>query len=199
LRVPLRDQGGFTLAEVMVVVTIMLVVMFAIYSVFDASVKLFSLGISRAEATGNARIALERMEREIRAAYPYDAGASPADNRLLATMDPTRVTFGNESGSEDRRIDPATEGISYYLSADGPPYTLQKTQGGGAAQAVVENVGTFEDGSPGLLFEYLRESNGVLAETAVEGEVEAVRITLAAEENGYRRQVSTVVALRNRA
>jgi hypothetical protein len=173
--------------------------MFAIYSVFDASVKLFSLGISRAEATGNARIALERMEREIRAAYPYDAGASPADNRLLATMDPTRVTFGNESGSEDRRIDPATEGISYYLSADGPPYTLQKTQGGGAAQAVVENVGTFEDGSPGLLFEYLRESNGVLAETAVEGEVEAVRITLAAEENGYRRQVSTVVALRNRA
>jgi prepilin-type N-terminal cleavage/methylation domain-containing protein len=198
VRESLSGEQGLTLAEVMVVMTIMLVVMFALYGIFDATLRIFSLGSDKVEATQNARLGLERMEREIRAAYPYDAGASPPDGQLLATMEPTRVAFGNDGGAGDRRIVPATEQISYSLSASGPPYTLQRTVGGGTTQAIVEGIGAFEDGTPGLLFEYLEESDGNLVQAGTEADVEMIRITLVAGENGHRQEVSTVVALRNR-
>ncbi len=68
----MREEGGFTLPEVLVATTLMVAVLFALYSIFDMSIRVYSFGNDKVEAVENARLGLERMEREIRAAYPYD-------------------------------------------------------------------------------------------------------------------------------
>src|SRR5215203_4405921 len=66
----LKEEKGFSLPEMLVTIVIMMVVFFALYSVFDMSVRIFSYGSNKVEAVESARLGLERMEREIRAAYP---------------------------------------------------------------------------------------------------------------------------------
>ena len=66
----MKEERGFTLPEMMVTIMIMMVVFFALYSIFDMSVRIFMFGNNKVEAVESARLGLERMEREIRAAYP---------------------------------------------------------------------------------------------------------------------------------
>jgi hypothetical protein len=54
-------------------------VLFALYAIFDVSVRAFGYGGDKLEAVGNTRLALGRMEREIRAAYPYDLTSNPQE------------------------------------------------------------------------------------------------------------------------
>jgi prepilin-type N-terminal cleavage/methylation domain-containing protein len=144
------QEDGFTLIEMMVTIAVMIVVMFALYSVFDMTVRVFMFANDKVEAVENARLGLERMEREIRAAYPYDKPSG--DEQLFDGVGTTRITFGNDRGIGDRYIDQATEEIAYGLSATGPPYTLQRAVGSGTPQPVVEYIGEFDDGTPGLRF-----------------------------------------------
>jgi prepilin-type N-terminal cleavage/methylation domain-containing protein len=65
-----NGEAGFTLVEVIVASTIMFAVLFALYAIFDVSVRAFGYGSDKIQAVGDARLALDRMEREIRAAYP---------------------------------------------------------------------------------------------------------------------------------
>jgi len=51
---------------------IMIVVLFALYSIFDMGIRVFSFGNDKIEATEQARLGMEKMTREIRAAYPVD-------------------------------------------------------------------------------------------------------------------------------
>ena len=62
-------------------------VLFALYGIFDTSVRAFGYGGDRIEAVGDARLALSRMEREIRGAYPYDLTSDPPKRYLL--LDPS--------------------------------------------------------------------------------------------------------------
>lgn len=108
-----RAQAGFTLAEVLVTMMIMLVVLFALYSIFDMSLKVFRFGNDKVEAVENARLGMEKMEREIRASYPVNGPSSTGTNRYRffnangSTSSPptiawpnstmkTQITFGNE-------------------------------------------------------------------------------------------------------
>ena len=72
-----KEETGFTLVEVLVSAMMMFGVLFALYAIFDVSVRAFGYGGDRLDAVGNARLALGRMEREIRAAYPYDLTSDP--------------------------------------------------------------------------------------------------------------------------
>ena len=54
----------------MITIVIMIVVFFALHSIFDMSLRVFSYGNNKAEAMENARLGLEKMEREIRQAEP---------------------------------------------------------------------------------------------------------------------------------
>jgi prepilin-type N-terminal cleavage/methylation domain-containing protein len=136
----LKGERGFTLSEMMVTIIIMMMVFFALYSVFDMSVRVFSFGSNKVEAIESARLGLERMEREIRAAYPVDAddpdpalffsanGSTsnpPAMGDPQAAPWPYQITFGNESGGEgdgDGTIDcpdaDDCEYITYKLTGD---------------------------------------------------------------------------------
>jgi prepilin-type N-terminal cleavage/methylation domain-containing protein len=84
----LREERGFSLTEMMVTILIMIVVFFALHSIFDMSVKVFSYGNSTTEAVENARAGLEKMEREIRQAN--------GDAIILETRTPTEIRFGND-------------------------------------------------------------------------------------------------------
>ncbi len=86
----LVDESGFTLVEALVAATVMTAVLFSLYAVFDATVRVFEVAGDELEATENARLGMARMEREIRAAYPQAGGA------LLGTWEPTRIAFQNK-------------------------------------------------------------------------------------------------------
>ena len=66
------EEAGFTLTEVLVTTMIMLIVLFALYSMFDMGLRVYTFGNDKVEATEQARLGMEKMEREIRAAYPVD-------------------------------------------------------------------------------------------------------------------------------
>src|SRR3712207_9459331 len=92
----------------LVTITIMMVVFFALYSIFDMTVRLFAYGNNKAEAMESARLGVEKMEREIRGAYKHNSGASQnhlffdtASPTTPLTVPPTAVselTFGNDMG-----------------------------------------------------------------------------------------------------
>jgi type II secretory pathway component PulJ len=197
-----NGEAGFTLVEVLVAATMMFAVLFALYAVFDVSVRAFGYGGDKMDAVGNARLALDRMEREIRAAYPYDPTTDPPRRYLLLDpLDPTmpavptatRIAFGNETGG-DRKIS-ASEVVGYYLSG----HDLRRSKGG-SVQTLVDSVAT-----DGLRFTPCRSAADCPPAVAVtdEAEVRLVRIELAVEverrgEDPARQRLATDVYLRNR-
>lgn len=105
-----QDQRGFTLPEMLVTMLVMLVVLFALHSIFDASIRVFSFGNDKVEAVENARVGLERMEREVRSAYPVTGPSATPRYRFFnangAVSSPpaqfpstTQITLGNELGA----------------------------------------------------------------------------------------------------
>ncbi|MBU0546992.1 prepilin-type N-terminal cleavage/methylation domain-containing protein [Patescibacteria group bacterium] len=61
-------QKGFTLTELLVVITVLILVTGIISSIFQLSQKIYRTGETVAEITQNGRVVLERMMREIRQA-----------------------------------------------------------------------------------------------------------------------------------
>jgi prepilin-type N-terminal cleavage/methylation domain-containing protein len=202
----LREEAGFTLSEMMVTMLVMLVVLFALYSIFDMSIRVFSFGNNKVEAVENARLGLEKMEREIRAAYPYDKGnASTPDMHLLDTMSGDEIAFSNDRNGS-YVIEPG-ETIRYRLEDDDPSdgesvcnsgemCRVTRSEGGGVFEPVVE----FVEAPAGLEFTYLLAGGAV---TTDETALEAVRIKLVVSvDEGTRDEgtqtLTTEVALRNR-
>jgi prepilin-type N-terminal cleavage/methylation domain-containing protein len=195
----LREEGGFTLPEMLVSMTMMVVVLFALYSVFDMSLRVFGVGNDKIEATENARLGLEKMARELRTAYPYNKidgqphlfwnSATPATPAMPTA---SSVTFGNDFNGS-RKIDVAAEQITYSLSGT----TLQRN--GQPAVEFVQDVPA--TAGPALSFEYL-DANGNTATT--EPNIAMVRIKLeVAVDRGIHEQpvtqvLQTKVMLRNR-
>lgn len=196
-----NNQSGFTLVEVLVTMVMMLTVMFALYSIFDMSLRVFSFGNDKTEAVQNARLGMERMEREIRAAYPYDKAGGNGELFPNYSANPSdEITFGNDSNG-NRRItdDESSEEISYevYTTSDAT-LALGRSTGSGNNEPVVEFIDS--DGpNNGLKFTYLR-SDG--AQATSESEIEIVRIELDVEvdrgQQAGTQTLSTNVALRNR-
>jgi type II secretory pathway pseudopilin PulG len=216
------EEAGFTLTEMLVTTMIMIIVLFALYGIFDMSLRVFSFGNSKIEATANARLGMEKMEREIRAAYPVDRinGQQhvffPSGSADPATSAPTlpgqqSITFGNDVPSSDdppvppnRMIEPE-EAITYELrSSDGSACpdpavepnavcTVFRREGsGGTFEPLVESVVP-----DGLTFEYLR--NNMEPVTFDDGtDIGVVRITLEVTVDGVEQTLTTDVDLRNR-
>jgi type II secretory pathway component PulJ len=206
----MREEGGFTLPEMLVSITVMIVVLFALYSVFDMSLRVFGIGNDKLEATENARLGMEKMTRELRAAYPYEQvkdtatdtplthlfwnSAAPATPALPSS---SSVTFGNDING-NRKIDVATEQITYSLSGN----TLQRN-----GQPAVEYVT-----NTGLSFTYCKSGDIVSGDNCPTGfdvatneaDIVLVRIKLeVAVDRGIHEQpvsqvLQTDVALRNR-
>ena len=189
----LREEGGFTLPEMLVTMMIMIMVLFALYNVFDMSIRVFSFGNDKVEAVENARLGLEKMERELRDAYPYNKAGG--NTTLFPSFTSNSITFGNDTNG-DRRITASDEEITYRLSGNAPHSLLRANPSGDPSpDPVVEFVK-----ANGLTFQYL-DRNGNAATT--ESQITRVRVKLEVEIDrgsfGKRTQtLTTDVALRNR-
>jgi len=205
-----REEGGFTLPEVLVAATLMVVVFFALYAIFDMSIRVFDFGNDKVEAVENARLGLERLEREIRAAYPYDKPAgrdhllwSPGYPETGAIPPYDRISFGNDLDG-DRRIEcpsppapsSACEIITYdvYRPSGGTADALGRAKSG-VRQPVAGYVRDIDGDGEALTFEYLDRFGDPATS---EAEVALVRIELEVGVNGRTQSLSTQVALRNR-
>lgn len=172
------DEGGFTLTEVLVTMLMMLTVMVALHSIFSTSLRVFSFGNDKVEAIENARIGLERMEREIRAAYPVES-------ELLTTTEPGRISFYNSVGAEASE----TTRITYEMYDSSEGDALGRSEDGGNNRAVSQFV---ED----LEFDYL-DRNGDSVEE--EPEIDRVEISLSVRVDDGTQELTTEVSLRNRS
>ncbi len=218
----LREEKGFSLTEVLVTMLVMVVVLFALYSVFDMSIRVYSFGNDKTEAVENARLGLEKMEREIRGAYPYDLATIPTKTHLFwnsstptskAIPSATLITFGNDLDSDYQvATDTSTEQITYNLSSATctvtVPCTLRRTVGTGPAQPVVEFVQDVDGDGNALTFKYFTANGTEINPTSpgsyTETDIAMVRIKLeVAVDRGIQKQLvtqslTTNVALRNR-
>ena len=208
----MREEGGFTLPEVLVTMTLMVVVLFALYSIFDMSVRVFASGNDEVEAVENARLGMEKMEREIRAAYPYDKPAgrdylfwSPGYPATGAIPPSGRISFGNDlDGNRKIECHPppapssACEIITYsvYRPAGSTTDALGRAKSsGGVRQPLAGYVRDVDGDGEALTFRYLdRFGNPATSEA----EVAMVHIELEVGVDGRTQTLATQVALRNR-
>jgi len=209
----LREEGGFTLSEMLVTMMMMLTVMFALYSIFDMSIRVFSFGQDKVEAAETARVGLDKMARELRAAYPVDrvnaktnlfwsAGApvTPLTSPPPATGP---ITFGNDLNGNRRIYDSVTrtldsgEQITYSVSG-----TTLMRNGAPVAENVQALTLTYFDAN-GSYFD--ANGNPVNPVTGAAVGIRVVHIKLEVKVNGNAGQgpvtqtLQTDVALRNRA
>ena len=218
---PLKEEGGFTLVEMMVTMVIMIVVLFALYSIFDMSLRVYAIGNNKAEAMESARLGVEKMEREIRGAYKYDSSASqnhlffttasPTDPMTVPPTTVTQLTFGNDMGAPgagNGKIECGTpcEYITYKLTdsastspCNTAPCTLRRVNTANSTDLgdpVVEDVA-----AGGLTFTFLQGDGATLATN--EGDIGIVLVSLdIVVDQGTNTEgtqtLTTAIDLRNR-
>ena len=150
---------GFTLVELLVSLAVIGLVLAATFSVLYQSQQAYLLGVAGLEAQQSARVALERMAREIQA-----AGFDPTGARFPAIVNPTPTSLTIQRDlNRNGVIDASGETVTYLLRDT----TLRRNAGGGA-QPVIEGVRE-------LAFAYL-DADGV--PTTVPDRIRSVEIRL---------------------
>lgn len=151
--------GGFTLVELLVALAVVGLVLAATVGLLQQGQQGYLLGVAGLEAQQSARVALQRMAREIRNAGfdPVGAGFPPIVNPTV-----TSVTLQNDLNGNGM-IDARGETVTYLLRGT----TLRRNAGGGA-QPIIE-------GAQALTFTYL-DADGV--PTAVPERIRTVTIAL---------------------
>jgi prepilin-type N-terminal cleavage/methylation domain-containing protein len=220
----LRDERGFTLPEMLITMVIMIVVLFALYSIFDMSLKVYSFGNNKVEAMESARVGMEKMEREIRGAYKYNndslqthlffTTASPTTPLTVSTTTYTftQLTFGNNLGAEGAADGVITCGspceyITYKLTDDtsntpctaaNAPCTLRRVNSANSVDwgdPVVENVA-----ANGLSFTLLKSAGTAPTNESEVGQVLVSLNVIVNQGIGKPgiQKLTTAIDLRNR-
>ncbi len=88
-----RNQSGFTLLEMLISSAIFAIVLFAIYTMHITSLDTSIRGVNKIEVQQNARVAKERMAREIRMAGYDPSSAIPLQGSPTAVQVATATTL----------------------------------------------------------------------------------------------------------
>lgn len=107
----LRDQRGFSLAELLVVTAVLGFVMAAVIAIQQKGHEMYTYGTNRVEAQQNARVALEAMTRELRSAQ-----------QMVTLGSASNVTFLDQNNVQ----------VQYQLSGT----DLNRTSGGTTATLI---------------------------------------------------------------
>ena len=105
----LESQAGFTLTEIISVLTISVAVMVMVANVFIISQKTFSAGDNLLEISQNARILLDRLTRELRQT-PAIATDLPPDKNQVGFPPAEEIMF------QDGHDEPEIVYLKYYLN-----------------------------------------------------------------------------------
>ena len=103
------NKKGFTIIELLVSTTIMMLVLIIVASAFILNQKVFRLGNTQAELTQNARITIDLMSREIRQANNI-VTTIPSDNSVPELV-PHEIEF------EDGHVTSQIQYVRYYLDS----------------------------------------------------------------------------------
>jgi prepilin-type N-terminal cleavage/methylation domain-containing protein len=110
-----RGDGGFTLPELIVVVGLLGVVVAMVYASMEVFLRLSSRTESGSIAVSNARTAMERVTRQIRAANPIEALADPAAYATKISFSVHCSTPGVQSCGTDNLRQVAYELVGHEL------------------------------------------------------------------------------------
>jgi prepilin-type N-terminal cleavage/methylation domain-containing protein len=212
----LRDERGFTLAEMLVVCALLGTVMAGVLSLVMVGQQSATATANKVDAQANARMGIDRLIEEIReAGYlpagptcptapttpcpPYYYGTSP--NPAIAAITAqtaTALTIQNDwNASNVIEAAAVTDPVSGAQRGEQVVYSLN------AGQLRRQEIGI--DGAPvvvaagiiGLTYTYLDQNNAV---TAVAANIRTVTITMTTQQSAHQPQVTMVhrVRLRNR-
>src|SRR5215203_6498713 len=137
------------------------VVFSALFSVFDMSLTIFSYGNNKVEAAENARVGLEKMEREIRQAHAINT----ATGQMFDQWTSTQIRFGNDLDGNGVIACPNTgtpaqcEKIGYQLNGT----TLGRDNTSTGATNTVGNLQPVAQNVQSLTFTYFDKSGAVVA------------------------------------
>jgi prepilin-type N-terminal cleavage/methylation domain-containing protein len=92
MRALLRDARGFSLTELLVAAAVLGVIMSGVLFVQMMGQQSYAMGSNRVEAQQNARVALDRMTRELRVAKEVTALGGASDITLLVDHDNNEAT-----------------------------------------------------------------------------------------------------------
>ena len=174
-----NGSQGFALSELLVALALVGMVLATLAGLLQYGQQAYLTGAAQVEAQQSARVAMERLTRELRG-----AGLDPRGARFPALVNPrpTGLTIQNDLNG-DGVIAGNRETITYSLTGR----TLRRNAGGGA-QPLIEGVES-------LVFTYL-DGNGNVARTP--GEIRTVVIVLTVGSGAEAASLTTQVRLRNR-
>lgn len=159
----LRNQDGFTLAEVLISVTIMLVVMFATMASLDTFRNRQKLDERRTEAQENLRRGMDQLERQLRnlatpAANIKSINRAQATDLVFQTADPQKRWVRYCINTADPLIASGRASLWYGVSnvvSDTPPSTTSCPGTGWTTMTSVgEGVVNARDGLNRPVFSY---------------------------------------------
>ena len=171
------DQRGFTLAELLVAIAVVGMIMTGLLTFMMRSNQAYVTGSNQIEAQQAARVALERMVREIRGAgyNPTGLACPPVTNCPIAGApglgNPTATALLIQNDTNADGIFAANEGILYTLNGT----NLQRQDFGAVPPdpVPVTIIGGIPAG--GLTFTYLDENDAV---TGQPQNIRSVQISL---------------------
>lgn len=205
-----RNQRGFSLAELLVVCALIGIVMAGVLSLVMAGQQSATTTMNKVDAVANARVGIERLVEEIREAGYLPAGPTcptapvppcPPYNYAfpaITAQTATAFTIQNDWNASNvieaaAVVDPVTganrgEQILYSFSGG----QLLRREMGIDAQPVV-----LASGITSLAYTYLDQDNVI---TATAADIRTVTITLTTQQSAGQPQVTMVhrVRLRNR-
>ncbi len=192
-----EKEEAFTLVEIMVSCAILVILMGALYRVFWGSSAAWQKGEARTRMYQNARISLDLMNREIRAAF-----ISRGDPHLIFKGNGSFLTFVSVSNTPNTTGEYDLRKIEYSLSQDRLLRRIEThldSFSGGASATLAEGV-------LNLTFSYCDQDEWQGFWDSTEGTPddaddtlpEAVKITISTQDEGAREPpliISTVVYL----
>ncbi len=177
------DDSGFTIIELMLAMTIMLLVMSAIYTTFQAQTRSWITQQEIANMQQNLRVAMYNLESSIRM-----AGYDPQNTRAFgfvsnfpmapfsadgATTDADDIAFTVDADNDSTIDGNSNELVAYRLNPTNNELEVYDTSidAGGAWRTVARNIRS-------IAFTYLTDTNAV---TTNPSDIQTVQITITAQ------------------
>jgi type IV pilus assembly protein PilW len=194
-RMSFGNQKGFTLAELLVAMSLSLIVLGAVYSVYRVQAHTVKVQEHRMEAQEYARVALDMMVREIRNSgyFPNQTPCGGNPTNGIAAFSINSIHFVYDYTADGDCADPG-EDITY--THDPVSLNISRTDGNGPTTMTDGNITFFE-------FKYF-DVNG--AETTVAANIKRVSVLLTVRSKSTDTQfngqqtitMNSTIDLRNR-